>query len=386
MKGPLDGYRILDLTAFISGPYGSQLLGDLGADVIKVEPPRGDETREKGTSPSQNMGPGFMNLNRNKRSITMNLKDPADREKFYALVDSADVLFHNMRPEAMARLGVSYQDLIKIRGDIIYCQIVGFNSDGPYGGRPAFEDVIQGVSAYTALQGKASGEPAYAAFAMMDTIAGVFAAKSIIAALLHRERTGEGQQIEVPMLETGLAFYMPSNMWDRTYQPDGELGYPRYLTPSRKPFKTKDGYICTVFSGERQFKAFFRAGGRPELIEDPRFATNKARSINSDELWSVVGEIFAGKTTAEWVAVMAEADLPGMPMNQMQDLFTDTHLTEVGFFRDMQHPTEGPVKLLATPIKFSRSPTAIHRMPPRLGEHNEEVLGPLDKGTGDNPA
>ncbi len=383
-QGPLAGYRVLDMTAFISGPFGSQQLGDLGADVIKIETPRGDETREKGNPPAEGMGPGFANLNRNKRSIVLDLKSHEGRDRLHKLVATADVLFHNMRPDAIQRLGASYEMLKEIKPDLVYCQIVGFSSDGPYAGAPAFEDVVQGISGYSDLQGAATGTPAFAAFALVDSVAGIVAAQSIIAALLHRERTGQGQFVEVPMLETAIALTMPSNMWDRTYDPEGALGYPRYLTPNRRPFATKDGFICTVFGSDKHFQAFFSAAGRAEILEDERFATNQARSVNSDALWGAVAECFASGTTAEWVALLRGADLPGMPMNRIEDLFTDPHLQATGFFRQFQVPEIGYMQLISPPVKYSATPAGIHRLPPRLSEHTDEIIREIDENTDDS--
>jgi crotonobetainyl-CoA:carnitine CoA-transferase CaiB-like acyl-CoA transferase len=366
------------MTSYISGPYAGQLLGDLGADVIKLEPPGGDELRNRGKSRTPKMGATFMNVNRNKRSVVLDLKDKSNLNSFYDLVRSADVFLHNMRPPAVARLGASYDDLRAVRDDIIFCQIVGFGTGGPYEGRPAFEDIVQGVSAFASLQGETVGEPTYAACAMVDTLAGIYAAKSILAALLHRERTGEGQAVEIPMFETAISFFMTDHMWDRTFDRDGQVGNPRYLTPHRRPFKTKDGHLCMVLATQRHFEAFFSAGRRPELMEDPRFATNVARSINADDLYSAIGEIFAERTTAEWTEILDKADLPVMPINSMADLFTDPHLTETGFFQNLEHPTEGAITLMAPPVRFSRSPTAIYRQPPSLGEHTTEVLAAKD--------
>lgn len=376
--GPLSGYRVVDLTSYISGPFGSQQLGDLGADVIKIETPRGDETRDKGHTPAKGLGPGFANLNRNKRSVVLDLKSAAGQDRLRRLVARSDVVFHNMRPDAMVRLGASFDTLKAIKPDLIYCQIVGFGSGGPYAGKPAFEDVVQGVSGYADLQGAATGDPTYAAFALIDSVSGIMAAQSIIAALLHRERTGEGQFVEVPMLEAAVALTMPSNMWERTYKPTGALGYPRYLTPNRRPFATTDGHICTVFGSEKQFRAFFAVAGRPEVLDDPRFATNTARSQNSDALWGTVAECFAAFSTAEWIAKLDEADLPGMPMNRLEDLFSDPHLAATGMFRCFEHPASGPMQLISPPVHYSATPASVHRLPPALGEHTDDILNELD--------
>lgn len=379
----LDGYRVVDLTAYVAGPFAGQLLGDLGADVIKLEPPGGDETRYRGRSASGTMAPTFANLNRNKRSVVLDLKDPVDHRRFLDLVASADVFLHNLRLDTVERLGAGYDDLRAVRPDLVYCRITGFGSAGPYAGRPAFDDVIQGMSGFAAFQGRRSGPdggagPEYTAFPMMDKVAAMFATQSILAALLHRERTGRGQLVEVPMLEAGVAFTLPNNLWDRTWDPAGATGYPRNLAPHRRPFRTLDGWFCTVLATDHHYHRFFEAAGRAELIDDPRYGTITGRSLESALVHQTLGEIFATATTAHWCEIADRLGLPGMPLNQPEDLFDDPHLRAVGFFPTVDHPTEGPMTAVGPPVGFSDSPASIRRPPPGLGEHTREVLDDLE--------
>jgi formyl-CoA transferase len=376
----LDGYRVIDLTAYVAGPFAGQLLGDLGADVIKLEPPGGDETRYRGRSSSGAMAPTFANLNRNKRSVVLDLKDDDDRRRLLDLVATADVFLHNLRLDTVERLGVGYDHLREVRPDLVYCRITGFGSDGPYAGRPAFDDVVQGASGFAALQGRRGGRgegqvPEYTAFPMMDEVAGMFATQSILAALLHRERTGRGQLVEVPMLEAGVAFILPNNLWDRTWDPAGAVGYPRNLAPHRRPFRTLDGWFCTVLATDHHYHRFFEACGRAELNDDPRFGTVRGRSLDSALVHQTLGEIFATGTTAHWCELADRLGLPGLPLNEPEDLFDDPHLRAVGFFPTIDHPTEGPMTTLAPPVRFSDSPSSIRYPPPGLGQHNDEVLG-----------
>lgn len=379
----LDGYRVIDLTGYVAGPFASQQLGDLGADVVKVESARGDETRYKGPSTSGELGPTFVNLNRNKRSVVLDLKSEVGRRHLTELVAGADVFLHNVRLSAIERMGATYEQLRAVNPELVYCRIVGFGSDGPYAGRPAFDDVIQGVSGFAATQGVFGGGPTYTAFPMMDFVAGLFASQAVVAALLHRERTGRGQLVEVPMLEAGIAFTLPNNLWARTNDPSGDLGYPRNLSPDRRPFPTSDGWFCLVLATDDHFGRFFGRVGRPDLADDPRFATNLGRVAESGPLHRTLAEIFAERSTAEWCEIVDELGLPGMPLNSLEELFDDPHLRAVDFFRTVEHPTEGRLTALAPPVRYSDSPTSIRRHAPLVGEHTDEVLGELD---GQSPA
>ncbi len=383
----LDGYRVIELTAYVAGPFAGQLLGDLGADVIKVEPPGGDATRVRGSSGSGLMSPTFANLNRNKRGVVVDLKDEADRDRLLDLVATADVFFHNLRLDTVERLGVGPDALWARRPDLVYCRVTGYGSEGPYGGRPAFDDVIQGQSGFAAFQGRRGvgaedNRPEYTAFPMMDKVAAMFAVQSILAALLHRERTGEGQLVEVPMLESGIAFTLPNNLWERTWGPDGEVGYPRNLASHRRPFRTVDGWFGIVLATDAHCEAFYRTVDRPELVDDPRFATASGRSEHAAVVHQTLGEIFALRPTAEWCDIADRLGLPGMALNQPEDLFDDPHLRAVDFFPTIEHPTEGPMTTIRPPVAFSASPTSIRQPPPDLGQHTDEVFADVDRRDG----
>jgi crotonobetainyl-CoA:carnitine CoA-transferase CaiB-like acyl-CoA transferase len=375
VHGALAGIRILDLTMVAVGPYATQLLADMGAEVIKVEPPGGDTLRQTGMGHSPDMAAFFIQCNRNKRSIVIDLKQEAGRQVLFRLAENADVFVHNMRPQALAKLGMSYDSLRARNPRIVFCQIVGFGSGGRYSGQPAYDDVIQGASGMVALQGKVSPEPVYFAMVTADKTTGVFAAFAIGTALLHRTRTGQGQFIEVPMFESMVSFNFLEYLYGRTFEPAlGEAGYPRHLIPLRKPFKTKDGYICFLPSQDRHWQTFFELAGRPEVMDDPRFATRAARFQHGRDLWAIAEPLLRTRTTAEWVTTLQAAEIPCMPVSELDDVVRDPHLEDVGFFRLFEHATEGQLRLMNVPFTMSETPGSIRHLPPRLGEHSEEIL------------
>jgi crotonobetainyl-CoA:carnitine CoA-transferase CaiB-like acyl-CoA transferase len=375
MSGPLEGIRVLDLTAYVLGPFGTQILGDLGAEVIKVEPPEGDRMRSVGPSRHDGMAAVFLNLNRNKRSIVLDLKRAAGREALLRLAAGADVFVHNMRPKAIAALDLGYAPISAVNPRIVYCGTYGYRHDGPYGDKPAFDDMIQGASGMAALVGRQSGEPGYVPTAFIDKTVGMAAAYAILAALFHRERSGEGQELEVPMLETMVQFIMVEHLYGLTFEPAlGGAGYPRMLAPQRRPYRTRDGHICILPYTDRQWRRFAELAGRPELLEDPRFASFGARAENIGELCKVLGEVTPERTTADWLERLDEAEIPAMAVTDPDDLPDDPHLKATGFFEIVEHPSEGALRNMAFPIRLSRSPGELRRLAPRLGEHGREVL------------
>ncbi len=376
MSGPLEGIRVLDLTAYLLGPFGTQILGDLGAEVIKVEPPEGDIMRRLGPSRHDGMAAVFLNLNRNKRSIVLDLKRAAGREALLRLAVGADVFIHNMRPKAIAALDLGYAAVSAANPKIVYCGTYGYRHDGPYGDKPAFDDMIQGASGMAALVGRQSGEPGYVPTAFIDKTVGMAAAYAILAALYHRERSGEGQELEVPMLETMVQFIMVEHLYGLTFEPPlGGAGYPRMLAPQRRPYRTRDGHICILPYTDRQWRRFLELAGRPEILEDPRFASFGDRSENVGELYKLVGEVALERTTAQWLERLDEAQIPAMAVTDPDDLPDDPHLKATGFFEIVEHPSEGALRNMAFPITLSRSPGELRRLAPRLGEHGREVLG-----------
>ena len=373
--GPLAGIRVIDVTSVVLGPYATQMLGDLGADVIKVESPRGDDTRWIGPSRTPGMGSYFANLNRNKRSIVLDLKHPPANAALLRLIDAADVFVHNMRAGAAQRLGLDYPSLAGRNKRLVYASASGFRPGSTRAEAPAFDDLIQGMSGLASLNAGPDGAPRYAPTVLVDKLTGHMLASMIGMALLHRERTGQGQQVHVPMLETTLGFLLVEHLyWGTLAEPERGLGYPRMLTPHRRPYATKDGFISVIASSDAQYARLLTALGRPELIEDPRFTTMAARAAHIDAVLGVLTEGLRTRSTAEWLAILSEADIPCGNAATLGELFSDDYLRETGFFQPAQHPTEGPVMLPAIAPTFSASPPAVRRLWPRLGEHTREVL------------
>jgi crotonobetainyl-CoA:carnitine CoA-transferase CaiB-like acyl-CoA transferase len=373
--GPLVGVRVIDLTTVVLGPFATQMLGDLGADVIKVEAPGGDATRFIGPSRTPGMGAYFANLNRNKRSVVLDLKQPAGRDALLRLIDGADVFVHNMRIGAAQRLGLDYASLAVRNKRLIHASASGFRKDSAARDNPAFDDLIQGISGAAALNAGADGAPRYFPTVVVDKLTGQMLASMVGMALFHRERTGQGQEVHLPMLETMLGFLLVEHMWGATLgEPQLGLGYPRMLTPHRRPYATKDGYISVIAVSDLHWGRLFSAMGRPELIEDPRFRDIAARSENVDALYATLTEGMRARTTAEWLKILGPLDIPCGAANTLAELFDNAYLRETGFFQAAQHPTEGQVTLPTIAAEFSASPASVRRLWPRLGEHTEEVL------------
>jgi crotonobetainyl-CoA:carnitine CoA-transferase CaiB-like acyl-CoA transferase len=378
-RGPLAGVRVIDTTVNVLGPVATQILGDMGADVVKIETPHGDPNRDTGPHRHPGMSAMHMNVNRNKRSVTLNLKRPEALEALMRLVETADVFVHSMRPAAATRLGISYAAISARNPRIIYASGPGYRQDGPQRDYPAFDDVLQGESGIAALMGQVNGEPRFYPTVIIDKLCGYVLASSISMALFARERSGLGQEVQVPMFETILAFNYLEHLWGAAFDPPLEpgIGYVRLLTKHRRPYKTLDGHICVLAVHDEQWRRIFPVLGRPDLLDDPRFCTTVARVQHYDELYALVGEQLKLKTTAEWHELLDEEDIPNGPMRTLAELLHDDYLNETGFFQHYQHPSEGPVCTLAPPVHFSATPAGVHRLPPRLGEHNREVLGDL---------
>ncbi|MGD0102982.1 MAG: CoA transferase [Rhodopila sp.] len=376
--GPLAGIRVIDITTVVLGPFCSQTLGDMGADVIKVETVQGDSTRLIGPSRTPGMGSYFANLNRNKRSLALDLKTPAAREVILRLVETADVFVHNMRIGAAQRLGLDYPALSARNPKLIYACASGFRKGSSMQEFPAYDDLIQGVSGAASLNAGPDGAPRYFPTVMVDKLTGAQLASMIGMALFHRERTGEGQEIHLPMMETILSFMLVEHLWFGTLgEPEKGIGYPRMLTPHRRPYATEDGYISVIAHSNAQWGKLFEAMGVPELISDPRFNSVEARTRNIDAAYATLTEGMKQRTTEEWLAELRPADIPCGKANSLDDLFTDPYLTETGYFEAYQHPLEGDVVVPAIPARFSRSPANVHRPWPALGEHTREILRQL---------
>jgi crotonobetainyl-CoA:carnitine CoA-transferase CaiB-like acyl-CoA transferase len=377
MSGPLAGVRVIDLTSVILGPYATQILGDLGADVIKVEPHEGDNIRHAAPMRNAGMGHVFLHLNRNKRSIVLDLKASAGREALLRLAASADVLVYNVRAQAMARLHLTYDDVRAVNARIVYVGAYGFSEQGPYAGKPAYDDIIQGMVAFPSIAKEAGADrPRYVPSTICDRITGLNTVNAITTALFYRERTGKGQAIEVPMFETLTQFVLGDHMGGETFDPPlGPMGNPRLLAKFRNPYETKDGYLCLLIYNDKQWRNFFKLIGRDELFEeDARFATQASRSQNFDAAYAFVADHMRTRTNAEWLAALAEADIPVMPLNSLGDLLNDRHLRDTGFFSTVEHPSEGTVRSIGVPSRWSESSPAAPRPAPKLGEHSAEIL------------
>ena len=375
MSGPLAGVRVVDLTSVVFGPLATQILGDLGADVIKVAGPEGDTTRYTGPARSPDMAALFMGLNRNKRSVVLDLKQQAAKEALWKLVDGADVFIHSMRPDKIAALGFSPENVLARNPRIVFGGLHGYLSEGRYAGRPAYDDVIQGQSGVASLMSGVIGEPRYVPLIIADKTCALAAANAITAALFARERTGRGQFVEVPMLETMVFFVFVEHLYGRTFDPpEAPLGYTRLLAPWRKPYRTSDGYICMLAYTDPQWKKFWHEIGRPELNDDPRFCNLAARSRNIDDVYKLAGESLHGRTTEEWLLALEKLDIPSARIATLDEVFDDPHLADVGLFQKAQHPTEGAIVMTQLPLRFSDTKVGIGRMQPKFGQHSRDIL------------
>ncbi len=377
MSGPLTGVRIIDLTTVVMGPFATQILADLGADVVKVESPEGDVLRHIAPMRHPGMGHIFLHHNRSKRSIVLDLKQPAGREALLRLARTGDVLIYNVRPQAMRRLRLAYDDVTAVNPRIIYVGAYGYSESGRYAGQPAYDDLIQGMAALPSIFADAGADrPRYVPTAIADRITGLAAVNAVTAALYCRERTGKGQAIEVPMFETLTHMVLGDHMCGRTFDPPVEpIRYERMLASQRAPYATKDGYVCVLVYNDKHWRSFFKLIGREEMFEsDPRFSSQEARSRNIGEVYAFVAESMATRTSAEWLRLLKEADIPVAPLNSIDDVIDDPHLGESGFFVMAEHPTEGRLRMMAAPGAWSQTPPGALRPAPRLGEHSVEIL------------
>jgi crotonobetainyl-CoA:carnitine CoA-transferase CaiB-like acyl-CoA transferase len=374
-QSPLAGIKVIDLTTVVLGPLATQILGDLGAEVIKVESPDGDIMRYAGPARHREMGHVFLNLNRNKRSLVLDLKQPEAAPVLLALAAQADVFMHNMRPQAMARLGFAWERLQEINPRLVYCSAHGYGQDGPLADRPAFDDIIQGGSGLVALEMATGGEARFVPTLIGDKTVGLTMVYAVMAALLQRANTGRGQAVEVPMLETMTAFVMAEHMGGLTFEPPlGPPGYARMLAPDRRPHRTADGHVCILPYTDRHWRDFFRIAGRPDLAEDPRLANAETRSHHVAELYALVAQCVSARPSAYWLAELEAADIPCGPVNPLADLPADAQLAAVDFFPLTEHPSEGSIRTVRPPVRFGDADWELTQPVPRLGQHSREIL------------
>lgn len=374
--GPLHGIRIIDMTTVLMGPYATQMLGDFGADVIKIEAPEGDLVRKIGPARHEGMGPVFLNANRSKRSVCLDLKHPDGRAALLRLCADADVLVYNVRAKAMQRLGLSYQDVASVNPRLIYAGMFGYSQEGPYADRPAYDDLIQGGATLSYLFSKVNdGKPRYVPTAMADRVVGLMAVGAILASIVERNRTGQGQRLDIPMFETMVSFVLGDHMGGLTFEPPLDAGgYARQLSPGRRPYQTSDGYICALIYTDAHWNRFLTAIGRDDLLADARFSAFVARMQHIDAVYGELSDIFLTRSNAQWLDLLEQADVPAMPMYDLQGVLQDPHLQETGFFQLQEHPSEGLIRSMAVPASWSRSAAQPFRHAPRLGEHSAEVL------------
>ena len=375
--GPLAGIRVVDLTSVVFGPYATQIMADMGADVIKVEPPEGDNTRWISAGPvgATGMGGVYVNVNRGKRSVMLNLREEADRETLRRLVATADVFIHSMRGSAIGKLGFSYDAVKALRPDIVYVNCYGYSRRGPEADQPAYDDTIQAECGITHVQKLINGEPGFVGTIMADKVAGLHALYATMMALFHRERAGEGQEVEVTVFEAMASFMLVEHANGRLFDPPiGPANYHRAVERNRKPYKTRDGYLAALVYNDKHWNAFI-AAVQPEW-NSPEFATLELRARQIGRVYGLLGETFLTRTTQEWLDLLRELAIPASPLRSTDELFENEHLNDIGFFEKVQS-SYGEVTFLGVPTWFSVSPGRVRGPAPALGENNAEILAEL---------
>ena len=380
--GPLAGVRILDLTSVVLGPLATQILGDFGADIIKVENLEGDLMRANGVSLHRGMSSIFLAINRNKRSIAVDLKSSDGQAVLRRLIAGADVLVHNMRVAAIERLGFGYKAAAELNPEIVYCVATGFGQDGPDRDKPAFDDIIQAASGLASLNSVGHEQPDYAPTLIADKTAGMALVNAVLAALFSRERTGHGQYVEVPMFETMVAFVLSEHLGGLTFDPaPAKAGYARLLAGGRKPAPTKDGYIAMLPYTADHWTAFFNAVGRADLAQKYGTGDRQSRNAKIVEMYRDLAEATRLRTTAQWMEVCASLDIPATPIYAIDDLPDHPHLKSVGLFQTAQHPSEGSIRYVRPATRFAATPATVRLPAPLLGQHTREIL--REAGFGD---
>ncbi|MFD4459105.1 CaiB/BaiF CoA transferase family protein [Nocardia sp. NPDC058480] len=373
--GPLAGIRVVDLTAMVMGPYCTQIMADMGAEVIKIEPPRGDDTRYISVGPEPGMSGVFVNVNRGKRSVVLDLRTEDGAAALRELIAGADVFVHSMRAAAIERLGFGYAEVAALNPAIVYTNCYGYGRGGPDSGLPAYDDTVQAACGLPYVQEMLTGTPGYVGSIIADKVAGLTAVYATTMALLYRERTGDGQEVEVAMFETMAAFMLVEHGNGAMFTPPlGPAAYPRAVTPDRRPYRTADGYLAALVYNDKQWTAFVAAVQPPWA--GPEFATLAQRAARIDVVYARLAETFAERTTEEWLTILRSLEIPAAPVRSLDDLFDNEHLAAVGFFQTVD-TADGPVRFPGPPARFSRTPGRIAGPAPRLGADTEAVLDQL---------
>lgn len=374
-KGPLAGIRVVDLTAMVFGPYATQIMADMGADVIKIEPPAGDNTRYINAGPAPDLGGVFTNVNRGKRSVVLDLRREEDKAALRALIATADVFIHSMRGKAIAKLGFDYEAVKAIRPDIVYTNCYGYSRRGPDGDKPAYDDTIQAECGIPHLQALMTGKPDFMATIIADKVAGLTGLYATMMALFHRERTGEGQEVEVSMFETMASFMLTEHASGMLFDPPlGPAHYHRVVARNRKPYATRDGHVAALVYNDKHWNAFVAAVNPPWATEE--FDTLAKRAKQIDRVYGLLGGTFAERTTQEWLDLLEALHIPAAPLRTTDELFDNAHLNAIGFFETVETP-QGPVRFPGVPTWFSQTPGRVAGGAPELGAHSREVLDEL---------
>jgi crotonobetainyl-CoA:carnitine CoA-transferase CaiB-like acyl-CoA transferase len=375
-SGPLVGIRVVDLTAVVMGPYCTQIMADMGADVVKIEPPEGDITRNVAVGPTPGMNGVFMNVNRGKRSVVLDLRTEEGREALRALIATADVFIHSMRGRAIAKLGFDYDSVAAINPRVVYTNCYGYSRRGPDADRPAYDDTIQAECGLPAVQKQLTGDATYVATIMADKVTGLTALYATMMALFHRERTGEGQEVEVSMFETMASFMLVEHANGAMFDPPlGPAVYPRTVAPNRRPYQTKDGYVAALIYNDKHWKAFIDAVQPAWNI--PEYATLAMRAKQIDTVYGLVATTMLERTTDEWLALLADLEIPAAPINSLDALFDSPQLNAVGMFETIDTP-QGKVRFPGVPTWFSKTPGRVAGPAPELGADTAEVLADLN--------
>lgn len=373
----LEGIRIIDLSTVIFGPYATQMLADLGAEVIKIESPAGDTPRYMGQfKNTPYMGGTHLTVNRGKKSAVLDLKKPEDADVLRKLIETADIFVHNIRARAIHKLGFGYEDVKAIKPDIIYAHFTGFSQDGPWKDWPAYDDVIQAATGTTSLLSRVDGNPAprYLPSLIADKVSGTYGAQALLVALVHKLRTGEGQHVEVPMLDCFANFMLTEHLQDAVFEPPiGPPGYPRQLDPARQPFPTADGHIVIVPYTDAKIVRLFELLEDSDFLSQPPFDTPMGRFQNMTPIYARIGELTPKKTSADWIALLNENDFPAMPVADLAEVFDNPHLKATGFFQLAEHPSEGTIRQMRPPVRYSADPNRLIGFAPKLGEHTDEI-------------